>query len=94
MKYVLLYEATKDFMSKVPQNIAAHRALWQKFHGEGTLMMVGPFMDPPAGGAMGIFTTREAAEAFVAADPFVASGIVARHSIREWNEVLAPQPAK
>jgi uncharacterized protein YciI len=92
MKYVLLYEASKDFMAKVPHHIAAHRALWHKFHTEGSLMMVGPFNDPPAGGAMGIFTTREAAEAFVAADPFVASGIVARHSIREWNEVL--QPAK
>jgi uncharacterized protein len=88
MRYVLTYEATPDFMSKVPANIAQHRALWKKFHGEGTLLMVGPFTDAPAGAAMGIFQTRAAAEAFVAADPFVANGVVARWTIREWNEVL------
>lgn len=90
MKYVLLYEAAPDFMTRVPAHIEAHRALWKRFQGEGTLLLIGPFTDPPAGGAMGVFTTREAAEAFVRADPFVQHGIVARHAIREWNEVLAP----
>lgn len=52
--------------------------------------MIGPFTDPPAGSAMGIFATRAAAEAFVAADPFVSQGIVTRFTIREWNEVLRP----
>jgi uncharacterized protein YciI len=50
--------------------------------------MVGPFTDEPSGGAMGIFTTRAAAEAFVAADPFIAHAVVARWTIREWNKVL------
>ncbi len=52
--------------------------------------MVGPFTDQPAGGAMGIFTTRPAAEAFVKADPLVTQAVVARWTIREWKEVLAP----
>ena len=52
--------------------------------------MVGPFNDPPLGDAMGVFTTREAAEEFVRLDPFVISGIVGTWTIREWNEVLAP----
>ena len=52
--------------------------------------MVGPFTDEPAGGAMGVFSSRSAAEEFVRADPFVTQGIVARWTIREWNEVLAP----
>lgn len=90
MKYVVSYEATADFMTKVPLHIEAHRGLWRRYHDNGTLLMIGPFTDAPAGGAMGIFTTREAAEAFVAEDPFIRNGIVARHTIREWNEVLAP----
>jgi uncharacterized protein YciI len=90
MKYVLVYESTEDFRSKVPLHIEAHRALWKQFHSAGELLMVGPFTDAPAGGAMGIFTTRQAAEKFVAADPFVSHGIVARWTIREWNEVLSP----
>ena len=42
-----------------------------------------------AGGALGIFTTREAAEEFIDGDPFVQNGVVARWTIREWKEVLA-----
>jgi uncharacterized protein YciI len=47
-------------------------------------------MADPTQGALGIFTTREAAEAFVAADPFVSGGVVASWEILEWNEVLLP----
>jgi uncharacterized protein YciI len=90
MKYVMFYEAAEDFRSKAQVHFAAHRALWSRFHAEGTLLLVGPFTDEPAGSAMGIFTTRAAAEAFVAEDPFVSEGVVARWTIREWNEVLAP----
>jgi hypothetical protein len=88
VKYVLLYEAAGDFMTKVPMYIDAHRALWHRFRAEGTLLFIGPFTDAPAGGAMAVFTTRSAADAFVAADPFVTQGIVAHWTIREWNEVL------
>lgn len=90
MKYVLFYEPSDDFRAKVPLHIEAHRALWKQFRGDGHLLMVGPFTDAPAGGAMGIFTTREAAERFIKADPFVLHGIVARWTIREWNGVLTP----
>ena len=90
MKYVLLYEATDDFRSKVPLHIEGHRALWKQFHSAGQLLMVGPFTDAPAGGAMGVFTTRDAAETFVKADPFVSHRVVARWTIREWNEALSP----
>ena len=89
MKYVLLYESTSDFRSKVPANIEAHRALWKTFHSDGRLQMIGPFTDEPAGGAMGVFTNRAAAEEFVRLDPFVTNGVVARWTIREWNEVLS-----
>ncbi len=90
MKYVMLYEAAGDFRAKVPAQLEAHRALWKKFHAEGRLLLVGPFTDEPAGGAMGIFATRAAAEEFVRLDPFVTQGVVSRYTIREWNEVLAP----
>ena len=90
MKYALLYEAAPDFRSKIPANIDGHRALWKQFREAGTLLMIGPFTDEPAGGAMGVFTQRAAAEAFVTADPFVRNGLVSRWTIREWNEVLVP----
>ena len=52
-------------------------------------MMVGPYGTPPLG-ALGIFTSRAAAEEFVAGDPFVINGVVGKHSIHEWREALAP----
>ena len=37
---------------------------------------------------MAIFASREAAEEFVAGDPFVVNGVVRRWEIRDWNEAL------
>jgi hypothetical protein len=52
--------------------------------------MVGTFDEPMNGEAMGVFTTREAAEEFIAGDPFVVNGVVASWAVRPWNEVLQP----
>ncbi len=41
--------------------------------------MLGTFANPEEEGSMAIFTTREAAQEFVAGDPFVLNGVV-----REW----------
>lgn len=90
MKYVLFYEAAPDFRAKVPAHIQAHRALWREFQQDGRVLMIGPFTDEPAGGAMGVFSSRAAADEFVRLDPFVTSGIVARSTVREWAEALVP----
>jgi len=87
MKYVLFYDASVEGLAKAPENVAAHRARWQTFVESGELLMIGPFADP-RDGAMAIFTTREAAEAFAAGDPFVVNGVVAGWRVREWNEAL------
>jgi hypothetical protein len=47
--------------------------------------MAGPFVDA-ADGAIGIFTSRAAAEEFIDGDPFVLSGFVKKCTIREWDE--------
>jgi uncharacterized protein YciI len=54
--------------------------------------MVGTFDEPMNGDAMGIFTSREAAEEFIAGDPFVRNGVVASWTVRPWNEVLHEGP--
>ena len=88
MKYVLTYETPQDLdMDKVGLHFEAHRAHWKDFLDDGTLLLIGPFADP-RDGAMSVFTTHEAAEAFAANDPFVVHGVVAKWSIKAWNEVL------
>ena len=88
MKVVMFYEIAADGMPKAQANIKEHRARLNDFHARGVLLMAGPFANP-AEGAMGVFTSRAAAEEFIQGDPFVINGVVAKWSLREWNEVLA-----
>ncbi len=90
MKYVVLYESADDVATKAPQHFPAHKARLDEFQADGTLLMVGTFADPQADGSMAIFSTRDAAEAFVAGDPFVEHGVVRAWRLLEWNEMLAP----
>src|ERR1700736_4919263 len=94
MKAVVFYESAPDIASRAPAHIAEHRARWAEFGRRGELLMIGPFANAQEEGAMGIFTTRAAAQEFVRGDPFVLNGIVRNWIIRDWNEALLPnQPA-
>jgi uncharacterized protein YciI len=86
---VTFYESGPDALELIPVHYPAHRERVDEFHARGDLLMVGTFGDPIAEGAMAVFRTREAAEEFVADDPFVTSGVVSRWYLREWNEVLS-----
>lgn len=90
MKYVLWYRPSPDVAAKAPAHMAAHAARWREFASAGSLLMIGPFADPSEG-SMGIFTTREAAEAFAAGDPFVLHGVVEHWHVRDWHEALVPE---
>jgi uncharacterized protein len=90
VKCVLYYESSPDVLEKAPLYAAAHRAHWSEFLNDGSLLMIGPFADPRQG-AMGIFTSRAAAESFASGDPFVLNGVVSRWHVREWMEALTPE---
>ena len=85
MKYVLFYESAEDVLTKAPAHYEAHVARLGEFQARGDLLFVGPFGDPQEQGSMSIFTSREAAEEFVAGDPFVLNGVVAGWEIRDWD---------
>ena len=88
MKYVMFYETAADGLEKARLHFPAHRARLDEFHARSVLLMAGPLVNPPDS-ALGVFTSREAAEEFIQGDPFVLNGVVAKWTIREWNEVLA-----
>ncbi|HEX2074356.1 MAG TPA: YciI family protein [Geodermatophilus sp.] len=90
MKYVMTYRAVEDFLPLALQHGPAHVARLREFHARGVLLMVGTFEEPMNGDAMGIFTSREAAQEFIDGDPFVLNGVVASWTVRPWDEVLAP----
>jgi uncharacterized protein YciI len=62
-----------------------HSAYVAEFSTSGDLLLIGTFADPVADGSMAIFRSREAAERFIASDPFVVEGVVARWRILDWN---------
>lgn len=84
MKIVMFYDVAPDAGPKLKSNFPAHRARLDEFHARGVLLAAGPLGNPPEG-AMGIFTTREAAEEFIKGDPFVSSGAVRKWRLVEWN---------
>ena len=90
MKYVLLYESADDLAEKAPAHAPAHREHWRPFRERGELLGIGPFGDPQSQGAMSVFTTREAAEAFATSDPFVVNGVVRSWEVREWDDAVDP----
>jgi uncharacterized protein len=93
MKYMLSYRAVDDFLPLAREHFAAHQAYYQGFVDRGELLLIGPLSEPQNGDAMGVFASREAAEEFVAGDPFVVNGVVAEWSLRGWNEVLTRDSA-
>jgi uncharacterized protein YciI len=89
MKYVLFYDGPSD-REKARQAFAAHQATWKGFQDRGELLLIGPFTDAQQG-AMAVFSSRDAAEAFARADPFVLQGVVSRWEVREWREAIIPE---
>jgi uncharacterized protein len=90
VKYVLTYRAAPDFLPLAREHGPAHVARLHEFRDRGLLLLVGTLDEPMNGDALGIFTTREGAEEFVAGDPFVVHGVVAEWAVRAWNEILQP----
>ncbi|HYQ16612.1 MAG TPA: SRPBCC domain-containing protein [Polyangiaceae bacterium] len=86
-KAVVFYESSAEVMQLAPLHFPAHKARVDAFHERGELLAVGTYADPREG-SMAVFTDRTAAAAFVAADPFVLHGVVAKHTIKDWKETL------
>ena len=89
MEYVVMYSISEGVeRSRILETYPRHQAYFEAFRAAGGgLIALGPFeTTDPAGASMGIFTSREDAERFVAADPFIVEGL-ALPRILEWNAV-------
>ncbi len=88
MKTLMFYEIAADGLAKVPALYEGHAKRLQEFHARGVLHMAGPYGQPPLG-ALAVFSSEAAAREFIAEDPFVLQGVVARWQLQQWNEALA-----
>lgn len=89
MEFVVMYSLREGVdRSQVLEIYPRHKAYFEAFRAAGGgLIALGPFQTAdPAAGSMGIFTSREDAERFIAGDPFATEGL-AEPRILEWNAV-------
>lgn len=89
MKCVMTLESLPDTGALADEYMAAHLEYLYGFRGRG-LLLIGPLHEPFNGDAMGVFSSREVAEEFVAGDPFVVHGVKS-YKLRAWQEVLMPE---
>ena len=86
MHYLLIYEVVDDYVAKRAAFRAEHLQLAQAAAERGDLLLGGALADP-VDKAILLFRSQQAAEAFVALDPYVQNGLVTKWSVRQWNTV-------
>ncbi|HWT66472.1 MAG TPA: YciI-like protein, partial [Terracidiphilus sp.] len=77
MHYLLIYEASEDYLGRRGEFRGAHLKLAWEAVERGELLLAGALADP-VDGAVLLFKgeSPEVAEKFVRADPYVANGLV------------------
>lgn len=85
MKAVIIGESSGASMDAIMAVYPRHKVVVEKFKARGEVIGIGPFADR---GSMGIFRTREAAEAFAKEDPFILEGLVKSFVIKDWNDTM------
>jgi uncharacterized protein YciI len=91
--WLLTYDLAPDYLERRTAYRTAHLALAQEAVARGDLLLGGAL--EPAEQAMLLFQaeTAAAAQAFAAADPYVAEGLVIRWTIRKWITVVGEHAA-
>jgi uncharacterized protein YciI len=86
---MLLYDYVPDVVERRAPHREEHLRLLRLLKDGGRLLMAGALGDPPTGAAI-VFRTEDPAdvEAFVAADPYVANGVVTGWRILPWRVVV------
>jgi uncharacterized protein len=85
VKAVIIGESSGASMEAIMAVYPRHKAVVERFLARGEVIGIGPFADR---GNMGIFRTREAAEAFAKEDPFILEGLVKSFVIKDWADTM------
>ena len=87
MHYILFYEVEGGYVEGRGKFRAEHLDLARQAHQRGDLVLAGALADP-VDAAVLVFRSREAAEAFPHADPYVRNGLVKSWRVRQWSTVI------
>ncbi len=86
----LFYDYVPDMLDRRGPFREGHLALIDRFASDGRIVIAGAVGDPPSGGLI-VFAAdeRDAIDAFVAEDPYVANGLVTAHRVEPWTVVTS-----
>ena len=87
MHYLLLYDVSDDYVERRAPLRPAHLALARDAHERGDLVLAGALAEP-VDGAVFVFRSKEAAEAFATNDPYVQNGLITNWRVRTWTTVV------
>ena len=89
MHYLLIYDLAPDYLERRGEFRNEHLTLAWEASARGELILGGALADP-VDNAVLLFegNSPEAAERFVAADPYVKHGLITRWRVRPWTTVV------
>ncbi len=83
--HLLEYALADDYLERRAALREEHLALLRAAHERGELVLAGALPDPFDRAVFVWTAPREVVEGFVAADPYVAQGLVRSWTVRVWN---------
>lgn len=86
---ILTYEYVEDIVERRAPHRAAHLEHIRVWSAERGLVLAGATGDPPSGALFVFEGDRAEVEAFAAADPYGAAGLVTATRIEPWTVVAA-----
>ncbi len=87
--HILTYEYVADVVERRKPHRAAHLEQIRRWSAERGLVLAGATGDPPSGALFVFEGDRAEVEAFAAADPYGAAGLVSAARIEPWTVVAA-----
>jgi hypothetical protein len=93
--FLMFYELDDDYMARRPQFRESHlRMAWESC-ARGELILGGALTDPAAEAVL-LFRadSKQVAEDFAKADPYVVNGLVKRWRVHEWSTVVGETAAQ
>ena len=87
MHYLLMYDVADDYLERRTPLRPAHLAMARDAHERGDLVLAGALADP-VDGAVFVFRSKAAAEAFATNDPYVQQGLISGWRVRTWTTVV------
>jgi uncharacterized protein len=92
--FILFYDVASDYVDRRAKHREAHLTYAWAAHERGELVLGGALAEPPDGAVILFYAeSRDVAERFAKADPYVLAGLVRSWKVREWTTVAGATAA-